>query len=63
MKKQAIPDVPPGEEATRKLLQALKQNVEVISGRQRNAITKLATTATLADVVSKLNEVINQLQS
>ncbi len=62
MKKPAIPDIPPGDAAMRRVLYALKENVEVVTGRRGGQVAPLASTATLADVISKLNELINRLQ-
>lgn len=64
MKKPSIPDIPAGDPATRVVLQALKENIEILEGRRGgDKIVTLASTATLAQVITKLNEVINHLQN
>lgn len=57
MKKPAIA----GSDPTRKI-EAIKQNIEIITGRAGVKITPLAANATLADTVTKLNAVIELLQ-
>jgi hypothetical protein len=44
--------------------EAVKENLEIITGRRPKVakIEKLATTATTADIITKINEVINRLQ-
>lgn len=62
-KKPAIPDVPPMRDAAlRKVLSALKENTEVVTGRRGEKIAVLASDATLADTVDKINEVLARLQ-
>lgn len=52
----------------RRSLKAIKENIEILTGRRNNPIepiqTGAASTATLADVITKLNEVaakVNEL--
>jgi hypothetical protein len=58
MKKPAIP----GSEPTKKNIQAIAQIVDIITGRAGVKIAPLAANATLADIVAKVNEVIELLQ-
>lgn len=63
MKKPGIPTVVTGDRALNALLIAMKENVEIMTGArpQLGKVQKLAATATLDDVVVKLNEVISRL--
>lgn len=60
MKKlRAIPQVPTSVDSqTRSVLAALKENIETLNGQRGQPIAKLDSTATLADVISKINEII-----
>lgn len=61
MKKSSIPAV----SITSKdyaVLAALKTNVESLTGQTGGKITKLGETATLADVIVKINQLIDRLQ-
>lgn len=63
-RKSTIPDVPSGhDEKTRLFLDAVKDNVEKITGRGRGSkpLTKLASTATTAQIITTLNAVIDQI--
>lgn len=51
------------DQATRTVLDALKQNVEHMTGRRASRITALPPGATLGNVINKLNEVIDRLQA
>lgn len=63
--KANIPRVPPQRDNdTYRVLDALKQNVEDITGQRGNGkIEALASTATTADLIAKVNEIIARLQS
>ncbi|OGT06098.1 MAG: hypothetical protein A2143_09220 [Gallionellales bacterium RBG_16_57_15] len=58
LKKPAIQSGDP----TKKNVQALKEVVEIICGRRGTKIAPLAATATLADVIVKVNAIIELLQ-
>lgn len=58
VKKRAIPPVPTGD----RLSQSFKENLEIIMGQRGTAVALLADDATLADVIAKLNELIEVLQ-
>ncbi len=62
MKKRAIPQVPrPGEPRDR-FDAAVKENLEIITGQRVNQLETLSATATLADVINKVNELVVRLQ-
>lgn len=56
--KPPIPDVPTGAQALVSILSALKINVELLTGVRGGAIETLPETASLGDVISKVNELI-----
>lgn len=62
--KAAIPVVVTGEPDMSRFCSAVKQNLDEISGRSRNAspISPLATTASSAEIIAKINEIIARLQ-
>jgi hypothetical protein len=62
MKKPAIPAIPFGTPQFDHLT-AIKQNIDILSGKVGSKIELLGDAATLGDVISKLNEVITKLQS
>lgn len=63
-RKPAIPSTPkPGENRAR-FDQALRENVEILTGRRAEPITLLdPATATAEDCAHKLNEIIIRMQS
>lgn len=62
MKKPGIPTIPrPGENRER-FDSALKENIETLTGARGTRIKKLASDAALADVISKINEILDVLQ-
>ena len=46
----------------RKVLDPVKENIELIKGRRGTKIGKLLATATSAEVIIKVNEIIDRLQ-
>ena len=62
MKKPAIAAIPFGAPQYDQL-NAIKQNIEMLTGRVGGQVDTLGPTAGLSDVINKLNEVINKLQS
>jgi hypothetical protein len=62
--KRPIPSVPFGtDSALAKVLQAQKENLEIITGqRGDNKVAKLDSTATTAQIIAKINEIIAVLQ-
>jgi len=63
MKKPAIPAVSADDPKVAALLRPIKENIEIMNGVRAGSLTKVSTTATLSDVISKLNEVINRLNA
>jgi hypothetical protein len=63
MKKPGIPTVVTGDRSLNATLIALKENVEIITGArpQLAKVQRLQSTATLDDVINKLNEVISRI--
>lgn len=61
--KRPIPILPPGDEATVRVLRALKENMEEMMGQRGEAkLTELDSTAVLADVITAVNTIIRKLQ-
>jgi len=63
MKKPAIPAVNVRDQSIAALLRPLKENVEILNGTRGGSLTKLNTGATLSEVISKLNEIIDRLNA
>lgn len=64
VRKPSIPHVVTKEPGLQDFIVATKENIEIITGRRRGAekIAQLASTATLADVIAKVNETLDRLQ-
>jgi len=62
MKKPSIPDVPHGTSPRGAFDTALKETLESITGRRGGVITPLADTATTADIITKINDIIAKVQ-
>lgn len=62
MKKPSIPQVPRGNQPREGFDQSVKENIEIITGRRGGSIQPLATDATLADVIAKINELVTRIQ-
>jgi hypothetical protein len=63
VKKPAIPEVRQTvPQEFRPVLEALKENVEVITSVRVKKIQPLSTSAALADVIAKVNEILDRLQ-
>jgi hypothetical protein len=62
MSKRAVPQVPPGDLARVNFDKAIKENLERVTGQQGGRIKRLPDSASLADVIAKVNEIIEQLQ-
>lgn len=64
MKKAAIPEVRTGNQELDRALQAVKQNLDDITGQHKNAVKlkPLATTATTAEIVAQLNAMLERMQ-
>lgn len=62
MKKPSIPQVPTGNQPRKGFDQAVKETLEIMTGRRGNTVQPLPTGSSLADVTDKLNELIARLQ-
>jgi len=62
-KKPGIPSVALQDQQLNTVVNALKENIEIITGARIGVgeIRALGTTATTAEIVAKLNEVIKRL--
>lgn len=63
MKKPAIPAVSVEDARTAALLRPIKENIEILTGQRTGPLQPLQSNATLAEVISKLNEVIARLNA
>mgnify|MGYP006282591261 CR=1 FL=1 len=63
MKKPAIPAVNIQDPRVASLLRPMKENIEILTGQRGGSLTKLDSSATLSEVISKLNEVIDRLNA
>lgn len=64
MKKPAIPSVSAiTDQKIAALLRPIKENIELLTGQRQGSLTTLSDNATLSDVITKLNEVINRLNA
>lgn len=63
MSKRAIPKPPSGTPPDMRMFcDAVKENIESITGVRGGKIAELPATATLADVIGKVNEIVARLQ-
>lgn len=64
MKKSAIPTVRTGQPDVDRAFDAIKQNLDAITGQARNAqrLAPLPANATLTEVVTRLNLLTERLQ-
>jgi hypothetical protein len=62
--KAAIPTVRTGDPALDRALDAMKQNLDALSGQARNAtrLQPLSGTATQAQIIEQLNAILARLQ-
>lgn len=63
MRKPAIPSVRVQDQSIAAILRPIKENIEILNGQRSGAINELSNSATLSDVISKLNEVIRRINS
>jgi len=62
MKKRAIPKTPsPGEDRAA-FDQAVRENLQIIMGERAGRIAPLGQSATLSEVIAKMNEILVRLQ-
>lgn len=63
MSKRIIPSVPKSADQARiKFDEVVRENLQVITGQRVAPITELLSTASLDDVILKVNELIQRLQ-
>ena len=62
MLKPAIPSVPKSSDGRDKFDKAIKEVLETITGRRNGTIKPLNADASNADVIAKINEIIERLQ-
>lgn len=64
MTKAAIPSVSSGKADVDRALSSIKQNLDAITGQAKNVtrFEPLPSTATLAQVIERLNAVVDRLQ-
>lgn len=61
IRKPSIPAI--SQANTFDVLKALKENVEVITGVRTGVIKQLSTTATTAETIAKINEIIVRINA
>jgi hypothetical protein len=62
MKKPAIPDTQGLDAGVRKILDPVKENIEILTARRGIAITPLPTSPTNAQIATKINAILTLLQ-
>lgn len=64
MKKAAVPTVRTGQPDVDRAFDAIKQNLDAITGQARNAgrLSPLPANATLAEVITRINVLTERLQ-
>lgn len=63
MKKRAIPSPPADAAIDRRAFDsALKENLEILMGQRGGKVDTLPSTATTAQIIAKINELIGRLQ-
>lgn len=62
MSKRAIPQVPQADLARVNFDKAVKENLEKVTGQIGGKLERLSDSASLADVIAKVNQIIDQLQ-
>lgn len=63
MKFRSIPQIPiSADPQTKAFLAALKENFEIMAGQRGGRISALESSATNAEIIAKINEIINRLQ-
>ena len=60
--KRAIPQVPQADLARVNFDKAVKENLEKVTGQIGGKLERLSEDASLADLIAKMNEVIDRLQ-
>lgn len=62
-KKPAIPVINTPDRTMNQAMAAVKENIEIITGARAGSaqITSLGTTATVPEIIAKINEIIGRL--
>ena len=65
MKKQSVPALATGNSAIDQFASAVKANIDDVTGQHKNSqvLMKLQLTATLTDVITAYNKVVDRLNS
>jgi hypothetical protein len=63
MKKPSIPSVNLPDQRISALLRPMKENLEIMNGTRTGKLAELPATATLSDVISRVNDLINRLNA
>lgn len=63
MKKPAIPAVNVQDQRIASLLRPIKENLEIMNGTRGGYLAELPANASLADVISKVNEIVARLNA
>lgn len=63
MRKPAIPSTAVADRSTQMILSAMKENIEIVTGVRPGVgqLTGLSSTATNAEIIAKINEIISRL--
>lgn len=62
MKKRPIPLAPAGDAARARFDSAVKENLEILMGQRGGRIEPLPASASTADIIAKINEIIERMQ-
>lgn len=63
MSKRIIPQVPKsGDHARMRFDEAVRENLQIMTGQRVDVLAVLPSSASLADVIAKINEIVNRLQ-
>ncbi len=61
MRKPAIPVIPGKDKEIEAVLRPIKETLEMLTGVRGGRIERLSKDATISDVITKLNEVIDRI--
>jgi hypothetical protein len=62
VRKPGIPQVPRPQDPRDRFDVAIKETLEILTGRRGTPIKPLLTTATTAEIAAKINEILDVLQ-
>lgn len=63
MKKPSIPAINAKDGELQRVLLALKENAEILNGTRGGRLEPLASNASTADLIAKVNEIIERLNA